>query len=326
MYRPSQVALIRFGKATASIVVLGLCMSFLPLGLVVLMPFVVLSCAHLVVQGGLSRGLASAIVAGVLIGVVAGGGMAAAVFLVALGVGGVLGEAVRRQWPFGRALAATASAALVALVLWGVTLWQVLGLDPTALREAAFDSIEHATELYVQAGVSAGTTETVSGQLQQLVGMLPYLAPGLLGMGVILLAACCIGLAYWLFPRLRDTVEVRMGLSRFRMHWSMAYLSIAGLALLLVYGGGGGWRTAMLYSGLNLLLVSQTLFFLQGLGIVHWFVKIRQMQSGARAALYVIALFGQVFLQLTGLLGLFDTWLDCRKRFALEGPRSGSLR
>ena len=160
--------------------------------------------------------------------------------------------------------------------------------------------------------------------MRPLVDIVPYLAPGLLGVGAILLGACTIGLAYLLFRRMKDRVEVALSLSSFRLHWSMAYVSIAGLAMLVLSRGDGLWRDVLLFAGIDLLLVSQTLFFLQGLAVLRWFILSRQVQPGARAGLYVVSVLGQVFLQLTGLLGLFDTWLDCRKRFALKSPAQGS--
>jgi len=42
-------------------------------------------------------------------------------------------------------------------------------------------------------------------------------------------------------------------------------------------------------------------------------------------ALFAAAVVGQVLVHLTALAGLFDTWLDYRKRFALKSPGAGSL-
>ncbi len=325
MDRPSPVAFVQFSKAMAITVVLGVCISFLPLGLPVFAPLLALPLAYLVVRGGLGQGLALAVVVGILVWFAAGLGTAAMIVLLLLGLGVTLGEALRRRWSFGRTLAVVASGALVALVLWGVLLWQ-LGLSLSDLRESAFSSLDRAEEMYAGMGVQAATTDLASEQLRRLIDMMPYLVPGLLGMGVILLAASCIGLAYAFFPRLRDKVEVQMALSGFRMHWSMAYVSIAGLAMLVLSRGEAVWHSVMLYAGIDLLLVSQTLFFLQGLAIVRWYARTRQVQPGASTALYLAAVFGQAFLQLTGLLGLFDTWLDCRRRFALKSPRPGPSR
>ncbi len=325
MDRPSSVVRVRFVKAAAVTVILGVCMSFMPLGLPVLVPFLALPPAYLVAIGSLRQGLLLALVVGALVWFAAGLGMASVLVLLLLGLGAVLGEALRRHWSFGKTLAATASGTLAALVLWGVLLWQ-LGLTLSVLREDALNSIERAQDTYAGMGVSSATTDLAAEQLRRLIDILPYLVPGLLGMAVILLAACSIGLAYAFFPRMRTKVEVDMALSRFRIHWSVAYVSIAGLALLVLARGDAVWHSVALFMGIDLLLVSQTLFFLQGLAIVRWYVNTRKVQGGAGTALYLAAVLGQVFLQLTGLLGLFDTWLDCRRRFALKSPRPGPSR
>ncbi len=73
-----------------------------------------------------------------------------------------------------------------------------------------------------------------------------------------------------------------MSLTGFRMHWSAAYASIVGLALLVFSRGAGRWQDVVLYAGLNILLVSQTLFFYQGLAVTHWFGTTRGLGRGTR--------------------------------------------
>ena len=326
MKASSPVALAPVGKATAVTVVMGLCITVFPLVAVVLIPFLPLPMAHVTARWGVLPGLAVAVVTGALVFVGVGTSMAVLVFLITLGVGTVVGQAVRRGWRFGRSLAASATAALVALCLWGTTLWLALGLDLTRIRESADSSIAEAATLYVRTGVSAETTDAVSEQLRQIVRILPYLAPGLVGMGAVLLAGCSLGLCYLLFPRVREKVSVGLSLSGFRMHWATAYVSIAGLAMLVFARGDGGWHTVVLYVGINVLLLAQTLFFVQGLAVARWFVTTRRLRPGTRTALYVGAILGQVLFQLTGLVGLFDTWLDYRKRFALKNPGTGPVR
>ena len=325
MDRPNPNVLALFGKVTAIAVILGACMSFLPLGLPFLAPFLALPPAYLVAKAGVRQGLAMAAVVGGLMWFVVGTGMASVILLLLVALGVALGLALRRRWSFGAALAAMATGTLTAFVLWGLLLWQ-LGLTLSALREDAFSSIEQARELYVSMGVSAGTGDLAAEQLRRLVDVLPYLVPGLLGMGVILLAASSIGLAYVFFPRFKDKVDVGLALSRFRVHWVMAYVFIAGLAMIVFGRGESVWHSVMLYAGIDLLLVVQTLFFLQGLAVVRWYVNTRRTPSAAGTALYVAAVVGQALLQLTGLLGLFDTWLDCRRRFALKSPHTGASR
>lgn len=322
----SPVGFAPVGKAAAITVIMGLSMAGFPLAILVLLPFLALPLAHVVARLGAFNGLMVAVVTGVLVYVGAGAGMAALVFLFAVGVGVVLGYAVRRGWTFAESLAATAAAAAAALWLWGMTLWLVLGLSLAQLRETAYSSIDGAAAFNVQVGVGTEATDAVSAQLRQFVDNLPYLTPGLLGMAVILLAACSLGLAYLLFPRVREKVAVGLSLSKFRMHWAAAYMSILGLAMLLFARGDGDSRTVMLYVGINVLLISQTLFFVQGLAVARWLAINRRLRPGSRAALYSAAILGQALFQLTALVGLFDTWVDYRKRFALKSPGTGSPR
>jgi uncharacterized protein YybS (DUF2232 family) len=186
-----------------------------------------------------------------------------------------------------------------------------------------FASIADASSLYAQMGVSKAGTDLVSKQLHQFLDVLPYLAPGFVVVSALLLAGCSIALAYVILPRLKEGVNVSFSLTTFRVHWSVAYVSIAGLALLVASRGLGAWRLAAILTGVDMLLISQTLFFFQGMAVVHWYCTGRHLARGSRGVLYVGAVLAQVLLQLTGLLGLFDTWLDCRRRFPAKSLGSG---
>jgi uncharacterized protein YybS (DUF2232 family) len=256
----------------------------------------------------------------------AGGAVTALVLMLVLGIGLVLGWAVRKGWTFKRGFALTSCGAFAALTLWGVMLWQAFGVDIAWLREAMSESIDYWAASYAQAGMSADSVEALAGSLRDTMDTAPYLIPGLLGMAAILLGACSLGLAHLVSSRVRQKVVASTSFSGFRLHWATAYASIVGLALLLFAQGDGSWRTVLAYVGTNLLMVSQTLFFVQGLAVCHWFATSRRMGTGSRVALYAAAVLGQVFFQLTGLVGLFDTWVDYRKRFALKSPGTGSVR
>ncbi len=325
MKAPSSLAFAPIVKATAATVVIGLCLLILPFAPMILTPFLVLPLVHVVAGRGVTSGIVVAVITGGLVYLVGGTSSALMVFLLILCVGMSMGQALRRGWSFGTSLATTAGAALVAFVLWGTATWLVLDLSLARLRESAYASIEDTAAFYAQMGVGTATTDSVSALLRRFVDILPYLAPGILGMAVILLAGCSLGLAYLLFPRLKDKVAVDLCLSRFRMHWAVAYASIAGLAMVVFARGDGDWHTVVLYVGINILLVSQTLFFVQGLAVVRWFVVTRRLRPGSGVALFAAAVVGQVLVHLTALAGLFDTWLDYRKRFALKSPGAGSL-
>jgi uncharacterized protein YybS (DUF2232 family) len=321
---PSQVALVPVGKAIAATVIMGLCVAIFPVAPTVIIPFLALPLAHVVARWGLWSGMIVALAAGALIYAGVGVSGALLVFLLTLGVGATSGWAVRKGWRFGRSFGWTAVGAFAALVLWGLIIWLGFGVDFTWLKEMAYGSIDDVAAQYTAWGMSAASVETASAQLRDMVDAVPYLAPGLLGMVAILLAACSLGLSYLIFPRLRQKVAVAWSLSGFRMHWAVAYVSIAGLAMVLFARADGRWSTVVMYVGINLLLVSQTLFFVQGLAVVRWLTVARHWARGSRIALFVAAVLGQVLFQLTGLVGLFDTWVDFRKRFALKSTGTGS--
>ncbi len=224
--------------------------------------------------------------AAILLYLGADSGFALLVFLVIASTGMTLGWALRSSWRFSRSLASMAVSLLVALVAYGVILWLVFGLTLTDLKQVSYDSIANAGLMYNEMGVSSASVDAVSTQLRKLVDVSPYLAPGLLGMSVVLVAAATLGLAYLIFPRLRQKVAVSMSLSTFRMHWAVAYASIVGLAMLLFSRGDAQWHSVLLYAGIDVLLVSQTLFFLQALGVLRWFGASRQWRPGSRTALF----------------------------------------
>lgn len=305
---------------------MGMLVALIPFVQVILLPFLPLPFAHVAVRWGLSKGAVVAVASAALIYFGSGAAMAVLVLLLVVGMGVALGLGIRRGWRFERSFALVAVGGFAALILWGVFMWSVLGISLSWLKETVDSSIDTAAARYAELGMSAGTVEAAAEQFRSFMDIVPYLAPGLLGMLAILLAACSLGLAYLIFPRLRAKVAVRYSLTGFRMHWATAYASIAGLAMLLFASRDEAWSTVVMYVGINILLVSQTLFFVQGMAVARWFVLDRHMQRGPRRALYAGAVLGQIVAQLTGLVGLFDTWVDYRKRFALKSPGAGSVR
>jgi len=86
----------------------------------------------------------------------------------------------------------------------------------------------------------------------------------------------------------------------------------------------GAWAEAARLVGLNFFMFFETLFFIQGLSVAHWFVVTRRHGAGVRIAVYGGAVLGQLLLQITSWAGLLDTWFDYRKRFAPRAPKAGS--
>ena len=317
--RERQLPLVSVGKAVAGTVIIAVLMVFLlPLSPVLLL-ILPLPVAYVAARHGLVSGAVVAVVSAALLYLGAGSGTGLLALLVTGSTGITLGWALRSGWRFPRSLAVISGSLLVALVVYGVIVWLAFGLGLAQFKEEWLRSATDLSSMYGQIGVSTATSDTLVSYYRHLIDILPYLVPGFLGAGVVLMASATTGLAYLIFPKLRRPQAVGLSLSAFRLHWGLAYVSIVGLAMLLFSRNGQGWRAVMFYAGIDLLLVSQTLFFLQALGVLRWLGTARQWGSGSRTLVFISAVVAQ-FFQLTGLVGLLDTWIDYRKRFALKSP------
>ncbi len=312
-------------KAVAGTVIIAVLMVLLLPAAPVLMLFLPLPGAYLTARFGWMYGLSVAVVAAALVYLGAGVSVALLTFLVCVSVGMTLGWALRQGWRFPRSLVVMSGALLVAFIVYGLVLWLGLGVTYTLFKGEWHRFADDITTAYTQAGISAATASSIADYVRQMADVLPYIAPGLVVMMAVLVPAATAGLGYLIFPRLRRPQMVGMTLSGFRMHWGVAYVSIVGLALLLFARSGEGWRAYMFYAGVDLLMVSQTLFFLQALAVLRWFGNSRRWKTGSRAGLMIFAIIAQLF-QVTGLIGLSDTWIDYRKRFALRDSGPGRLR
>lgn len=322
MERP--LPLVSVGKAVAGTVIIAVLMVFLLPVAPVLMLLLPLPVAYVVARHGWVGGAVVAVVSAALLYAGAGSSIALLVFLVVMSAGMTLGWALRSGWRFPRSLAVISGSFLVAVVVYGVMLWLWFGVGLSELKQEGLRSVNDLGTMYSQMGVSSATSAAALSYYRKLLDIFPYLLPGLLGMGVILTAAASTGLAYLIFPKLRKPQAVGMSLAGLRLHWGLAYVSIVGLAMLLFSRGAQGWRAVLFYAGIDLLLVSQTLFFLQALAVLSWFGTVRKWRPGQRVLVFVSAVLAQ-FVQLTGVVGLLDTWIDYRKRFALKSSGPDSL-
>ena len=203
-----RLPLVQTGKAIAATVVMGLCITLVPILPPFIFPFLALPLALVVARWGVRPGVAVAAVTGLLLYVGVGLSVATLVFLLVAAMGTLIGESLRRDWDFGRTFGLVAAGALVASLLWGLFVWSVLGVHFASVKKAVYGSIDGVAGQYQAWGMSATTAASASHQLKSLFDIAPYLAPGVLVMAALLLAACSLGLAYWIFPRLRERISV----------------------------------------------------------------------------------------------------------------------
>ena len=215
---------------------------------------------------------------------------------------------------------------LVALVVYGVVLWLGYGLTYTDL-EAGLVRGRRQCRGHVQGDRHERGHGGRGDELaRKIVDVFAYIAPGVLGMMAVLgplhgwagvsdlpAAAQAAGGRACPSPGSGCT-----GASPTCPSWGWRCCSSRA--------ADEGWKSYLFYAGIDLLLVSQTLFFLQALGVLRWLGAARQWRSGPRVVGCSYRRWWRSFFQFTGLMGLLDTWIDYRKRFALKGSGPGSLR
>lgn len=303
------------GKAIALAVVLALAVTYVPLASILALPLLPLPVAYLTKRRGLRVGLAAAFGTGALAVMLTGPGNGLlALFLAGL-VAVAMGWAFQQQWGLSRALLATAGATAVSLAVWAGAVWMITGLDRERVGEMMDSSLQGAVDAYRALGMAEATIQNAEEQVRAVVDILPYLLPSILGVAGLAFAVAALGLAALIFPRVGESLPGVFAFSRFRIHWSAAYGFIAGLGLMLA-ARYAEMQEPFRMAGLNLIVFFQSLFFIQGLAVVHWYTVSRKVAGGRRALIYAIALMSQFFLQLVSWAGLLDTWFDYRERFA----------
>jgi uncharacterized protein YybS (DUF2232 family) len=239
-------------------------------------------------------------------------------------VGVVLGLGLRRNWSFTSLLLGVTAAVAISFTLSTLAVWALTGTGWSEM-EATFDrSLDTAVELCRAAGMNEETVKATTEQVQEAFELIPYLSPAVVGISALLFASASLGLVAVLFRRMGQAGVERLSFSQFRVHWALAYGFIGGLGLLLFSRTSSLGGDVLHYTGLNVYAFFQTLFFLQGMALAHWFALSRRLRAGSRLLVFGLALFTQLVLGLVTWAGLLDTWLDYRKRFA--PPKQGPPR
>jgi uncharacterized protein YybS (DUF2232 family) len=210
-----------------------------------------------------------------------------------------------------------------AVVAWAGSVWVITGMSVAQLSKLVDDSMVAAGKLETSMGMSQASVDLAAKQIHETLRLIPYLVPAIAGVGGVILASAVLGLAAAVYPHVGEKSIGHLAFSRFRLHWATAYGYIGGLALVVLASRFGTYHEVARLVGLNLLVFFQTLFFLQGLALAHWFVVSRSMSTGTRVVVYGAALLGQTAFQLTSWAGLLDTWFDYRKRFPPQGADKG---
>ncbi|MHB9111607.1 MAG: DUF2232 domain-containing protein [Thermoleophilia bacterium] len=321
MSTDSRSALHDGGKAVALSVVLGVVIAFVPLFSIVVIPAMPIPAAFITSRHGFGAGLMVSLLTGAacmalttpVVGLAAG----LLIFLLTAiaGMGG--GLALRKGVTQYRLFVSTVAVFFAALLVWLAALLLLSGQGPvTAIESLADSTAEPSRQIYQALGMNEQDVDEAIAQAREFALLLPYLAPAVLLVVSIVLSGANLALGRRVFEKLRQPFPRDFVYRDFRVHWVFAYAIIIGLLCeFLSPYAPEAYRSAIALFGANLFIISEVLFFIQGMAIANFFLWAYKVARVKRLAVYFCLILLQVTLSLTSWMGLFDTWLDYRRRF-----------
>jgi uncharacterized protein YybS (DUF2232 family) len=223
-------------------------------------------------------------------------------------IGVLMGELMHRRWPLERMAAAVCAAAVGA---GAAGLWAFGHVTGKGLLETLADGVRHNLELslrlYRDMGLSQEQIGFLEGSLdviqQIMIGMMPALVIG----STLMTVWVCLLTARQLL-RLRGLPVPEYGaLDHWKAPEMLVWGVIASGVLLLVPS------LAAKTVGLNGLAVLMIVYFFQGMAIVAYLLRKKQVPRVARMVLYGLIAIQQVVMLAVVGVGFFDTWFNFRK-------------
>jgi hypothetical protein len=232
---------------------------------------------------------------------------AAAVYLLQCGVIALLlPELLLRGYGAARTIAWTTGVNVVLLAVVAVIFTQVSGQDlQQSLSGEISTSITRALALYEKSGVKGDELSMVKQSMEMAAALLIRIYPSLVTILLGIMAGCNLALirrpAFLMGHRLLlgDFKELRLPEP---LVW---VLIVAGFAMLAP-------SRIVTIPALNLLVVTTTLYFLQGLAVVLTILARQAFAGITRVFLWVMLLLQPYLTAVIAAIGIFDIWGDFR--------------
>jgi uncharacterized protein YybS (DUF2232 family) len=183
----------------------------------------------------------------------------------------------------------------------GIPPWQVVGLYVEAV-------VRENVKLYAQLNLGEDQIGLVRESIPQLTDLFTGIFPALALAGIVLtiwlnlLAGRRLFLRYGVpFPDFGD-------LAAWKAPDRLIWMLITGGGMMIFPG------EAITVVGMNLLILCSTIYLLQGLAIASFFFRQKKVPAMVRWLFYGLLLIQQYMLIFVIACGLFDLWVDFRKR------------
>lgn len=156
--------------------------------------------------------------------------------------------------------------------------------------------------------------DNVTRLLQSLVALAPSV--------MLIMAALVCWLNLWALNRLAKRPGIKWGynsLTTWQAPEKLVWLFIALALIFWLAEGGLSW------TALNLLLLTGTVYWFQGMAIANWWADGRNRPTWSRVIFLIVCFILPFLLFGVALMGLFDTWFNWR-RLRKTAEQSGGLQ
>ncbi|MHB1389686.1 MAG: DUF2232 domain-containing protein [Thermoleophilia bacterium] len=314
--------------AVAITLALGFGLAFMPLFSLLLVPLLPLPVAFVIARHGVAPGVLTSAVIGAmsLVLMLLAAGLGQAMFGVATGllillmvapVGVITGICLRRETGRLRLFLVMAATVFFSLLFWLGALVALAGMGPVAAAESLTQGVfDSSHDVYLAIGMSEQDIKDRRVEALNAASVAPYLAPSVLLVVAAAAAGASLSLGRRIFDKLGQPFPRDFAFRDLRMHFGFAYMMIVGLVCQLIAPYlSQDTGSAVDLVGINLLIVAEVAFFMQGIAIASFFLWRFKVKQPKRLGVYVFLVLLQVTLSMTSWMGLFDTWIDYRRRF-----------
>ena len=262
----------------------------------------------LVIRWNLRTGLMAAGVASMLVFAFAGIMQALVCLLGFTTLGAAMGCMIKRKSSFFEVLGYTTVVSILSkLALIGLAVL-VTGVHPiTANLEIMEEAFTRTSEIF--GGVGLENFETLMNLIQMAL-------PAILIVASLIDTSLNFFLGSWAGRKIGITFPDHLPFERWRFPRSVFWM-FALSWLLVMFGGEEGVGRV----GLNLQMVTQMLFLVQGFSLAYFFLNKYIKTKGVTIGLLLLAFFQPFLTVVLSWAGILDAWLDLRK---LKTPPSSS--
>lgn len=283
-----------------------------------LLPFLPIPVALLTARHGFMTGS----LAGIVIGsasaawfALTGTSVGLIVFLFAAVAGVVAGSGFRAGSSIYRLLVILMVLYTGMIVSWFGAYNLASDVGPLAALEDFTGGIaEQSSGFYESIGIVQGSQEEIASQVRDAA---LYSLPSLLLIIAGAMSIATVAFSRLVFRSMKAPFPRDIGFSQLRLHFGFVYMFIVSMSLLLagffLDGTANDWAMA---AGENLMILTNALFFIQGLAISAWFLRERKASGIMKTVVYVALVVTELLFYLVSLVGMLDVFVDFRKRYS----------